>query len=357
MNTQTKPVNNRGRKNNTKQKRRPRRRTRRPLVVSAPGSQQPKLHVSQCALDYLKALVNPWATFHEPPCIPDLISIPSYKYSTTAKITMAIGTGGVGWVCLDPWTMMCTGVSLEDAPLKYTTTTYAADTATALVNDVVSTPGVTTGQSNSPFTFTNVQDDSIQFRLVGGAIKLQYVGTNLNLGGECISYRSPGNVDYRAHQSTLLQIASSTRFPCKRGDVSVCYLPDNTSFLSYFNIKSYSIYHGGSQHHSIGFYVTGVPGNTYAVEAKCHFEMVGGNFQVTASSTDATGFAAVSSSVQTSSLPAEGPFLQMKQALQRLGSAFLDGSSYMLQRAAGAAGAAATQYAVNAGVRTLALMM
>jgi hypothetical protein len=81
--------------------------------------------LSSCSAEYAKALIDPWCVTI-PPCVPDTIVLPSFKYSTRGRGNFVIGTAGVGYIAMLP----INGATSDRGCVAYTNATYAATTIT-----------------------------------------------------------------------------------------------------------------------------------------------------------------------------------------------------------------------------------
>jgi hypothetical protein len=326
---------------------RPRKRAR--MAVSEAKS---VIHFSECAVDYLRALIDPFGDFMQPPCIPDMISIPSFKYNSRTRGVMYIGTSGYGFVSYDPFTAAVNDCSQADACLNTSTAAWAGSSFNAAPDGTTVVATNSTSMFNTAGLASTTTNGGAQIRLVGGAVRITYTGTTLNQGGTVLILRFPSNINLTPTYGQVINFRQTTVTPVTRKELSVNYMPDTVSYISYQSFPtSYTTAGGGTTHKSIGFMVTGVPGITFQVEAVSHFELIGSTYTQSPSHTDPSGFGAAMQAAQTTEPSEANSFVQFKSALGRMASQFVEGSSQILSRASLAAGAAATTYAVNSGVR------
>jgi len=171
--------------------------------------------LNPCIKDFLKAQFNPWGEFTTPPCIPDLLAMPSYKVSYFAKGQFASsGTTGIGFICLNPY--MIFGHeggghtnNFYSSPILYTDQSYPrGDISTTQArnwNFTGTNPsfsGMPVGENpaywNSPWISdatmnANIQAGAIDWRLVGAGLKVKYAGAALTRKGVYILYEDPTN--------------------------------------------------------------------------------------------------------------------------------------------------------------------
>jgi hypothetical protein len=58
--------------------------------------------VLPCTLHYTAALLDPFDYSGEMPCVPDMHTIPSYKYRQYARGEFSTGTNGKGFIMVNP---------------------------------------------------------------------------------------------------------------------------------------------------------------------------------------------------------------------------------------------------------------
>lgn len=65
----------------------------------------PSFHMTPCAMDYFKALYNPFDLGINP-CIPGLFPLPSQKFCVRTRGTFQVGSDGYGGIAFWPWRML-----------------------------------------------------------------------------------------------------------------------------------------------------------------------------------------------------------------------------------------------------------
>lgn len=178
---------------------------------------------SRCTKLYATALMDPWAC-SEPPCIPDEISLPSYKVGPTIRGTFSIGTAGVGFILMNGYNLA------SDTPTVRTTTpTYAAPIVDATL------PGTLTANNNSPFVTSQISTNGVQLRLVGAGIKCRYMGSEIQRSGRAVMVRSPvnGALPNGLPPQAYLTYRESNTAPNDRKEHFVCHRPAAALDLSY----------------------------------------------------------------------------------------------------------------------------
>lgn len=141
--------------------------------------------LSDCSVNYALALSDPWDT-PEPPCIPDNITVESWKFSVRSRGTGVVGLNGVGYVAMNPFNPYAysatntTTVYVTDA--TYNTTGYNLNVAGSIVQ---------TTDATQPYTNAINYDQA--YRVVGAGIKVCYTGNEMNRQGIWLSVRDPSN--------------------------------------------------------------------------------------------------------------------------------------------------------------------
>lgn len=269
-------------------------------------SPQLNIRLSPCANKYLRCLSMPFDDIDEV-CIPDMISLPSFKTKWTSRGTFAAGTTGFGYVSLNPYLMAQSSVAVNptgtQAPINFSLSTYTGTVAhvrptTTSVNTAFA--GSNSQYSMNDLVFGNAQNFS--FRLVGAGLRVRFIGTNLNQGGRLILFRNrnniPAAVDINVN-NVLTDIYYSTD-PVDRSWREVTYAPASTDDANYEEESDPTT--GGIDYRIMYALVEGVvPGQSFEFEAIGHFEYIGGGvlkaLPVTVSHADPVGYGAVISSL------------------------------------------------------------
>jgi len=159
----------------------PNRRKRR-----APATGDAGLRLSQCARDYAAALADPVGG--PLACLPIWPALLTRKFRTFAKGQANTGTNGFGFVIAQPWF----GSMSDQVVVQSTDANFTGTTAAGIVT--VGT-GVNNANSNSDYVAATFAAGALQsqFRLVVGALRVRYVGTELNRGGDFLGYCDPNH--------------------------------------------------------------------------------------------------------------------------------------------------------------------
>ncbi len=337
--------NSQPKRNQARRKRqRQRKKASNPRTLQVTNIKKMMLRVGNCTRYYARAVINPFAYLAEPPCIPDSISMPSNKYTTTCRGVLSTGVQGTGFILVSPFLMSASGldsnVSGLDQPVIYTNTSYDQP-GLRYNNSSTFVVGTEAANSNSPYNYTNFFDDNVrQFRVVGCGVKLRYVGSTFRNQGRVCSFRSPGNVSIPSGtvvpMSTLLKDNANQVFPVTRAHQYVNYVPDSHYFLGYQTFDSYMPSAGGNSHRAIGFLIEGADASvpqSWEFEVIAHFEAIGPNFTYTPSHSDAQGFGGVLSSLPET-VPTRGGDAEENSLWQRFSQYFDNESTrYVMDRA------------------------
>jgi len=236
--------------------------------------------LSPCASHYLKALTNPWGKFSELPCIPDTISLPSYKFKCVTRGSFTVGSGLVGYVGVAPF------VPVNDQPcVVYTGGTYAG------TNFQYPAAGVFTAVNDSPFTTADI--GNMEFRLVGCGVQASYFSSEVFRAGLVVLHRDPLNqaIPSGSNSASLLAYRTSTQAHATSDLMGICYQPSLQDQLSY-------VHPVFPQAVTLLFYVEGGNSDTsWSYEVVQFFEAIGNRQSPTASHADPVGMGAVLSSL------------------------------------------------------------
>lgn len=269
-------------------------------TLSASPIYQGKL--SSCAQSYAKALTDPFGPTTEAPCIPDTITLPSYKFSTTTRGVFVVGTSGLGYVSYDPWLAVHNGASVAapftNAPVRFTQAAFAGASF-----DAATIPaGTGVAASNSQITVSQMQDNlqTRDFRLVGAGLRVRYASNELDRGGRMIVYRNRANLPLLGATTiaSLLRDNFYSTVPVDREWHTITYAPSRAADITYQKyvdpisalLPGYPIFLS---------LVETKPGLSFEFEAVSHFEMIAGSvgLPITPSHADPAGFGAVTSSM------------------------------------------------------------
>ena len=223
--------------------------------------------LSECTRDYASALMNPW-DMDRPPCIPDLITLPSYKFGARARGTFQIGTAGVGFVAISPYTGVArTASGLSGFHVYYTSSAYTL----ASYTDVGGTAGLFANYNDTMLDIANLSRKGFQFRVVGCGVKCKFMGSEINRSGRIVEYRQPNNqaITNGSTAQDLLNNRETATAPNDRKEHYVQFRPANQADLYYqdqilFNSPTMTCFVEG-----------GTPGQAFEYDAVWWFECTG----------------------------------------------------------------------------------
>jgi len=241
-----------------------------------------KFKLSQCSTLYLKALTDPFNLEGGVACIPDEFDIPSFKCLSVTRGTMALGNLGVGFVCVKHQPTSDETAIIATNGVTFTGTTV---TAVALANGVTAYSNV-----GAPFVASQFSggssDNAYMWRLVGGGLRIRYLGTELNRSGREIPYRKNTLVNivgFNAAQllsrpevpsiATRREWATVTHLPL--GSVNIGSAAGQISDYEY-NPETVAAFGTGAAgvFADLGFFIDGgVAGNAYEWEWYQHYEI------------------------------------------------------------------------------------
>lgn len=187
--------------------------------VKASPAQIMKINSSKmvdCAHDYAMAQWNPFGDFSASPCVPSVLALPTRKVTYRIRGKMSTGTGGVGFVTLNPYLYAKgprTNLTNNDAfaPVWHSDSTYDGEAAfqietangsggvRALDTAALPTgwvPAYTDGEWDQQTLGAQQDLDNLGFRVVGAGLRIQYQGKTLNREGQYVLFEDPGNDGY-----------------------------------------------------------------------------------------------------------------------------------------------------------------
>lgn len=237
--------------------------------------------MSECSKHYMHALCDPWGV-KETPCVPDAITLPSYKVSFFHRGTFAVGVNGSGFITVDPYD----GVAGNAAMGTKTDAGYTG------VGYYPALPYVSNFSSNSPYAVSDFALGGIsRRRVVAAGVKVRYIGPELTRGGRIIEYRHPNN--YNAPTGSvdmLLGNRETEPVPVDRAWHYAMWKPAVPEDLAYTTAPQATL----------GFcllvcVVGAPPGDNFEYDVIVHYEIVGSNVpNLTVSHNDPLGMAVLS---------------------------------------------------------------
>jgi hypothetical protein len=162
---------------------------------------------SECALTYSQAVIDPWSC-KEPPCVPDMYTIPSWKLGSRSRGSFQVGSGGCAYIIANPYAIG-------------TLTTCGYYTNASFANAIIGAPGETNTVAftgTTPFPASSIGSNGSQYRTVGAGLAVRWIGSEYQRGGQMILYRDPNNstTTVGAGTSTFLLNTETTTIPVDR---------------------------------------------------------------------------------------------------------------------------------------------
>lgn len=194
--------------------------------VSNQKQNRPKAYIAPCTQSYAMTLHDPFRVHGIGlPCTP---VIPSLKTEAFSKATVETGTAQVGFIQVDPLRM----IASDTAAIWASNATFTgSQTETAGV-------GVVALTANSPYTnaqFTG-EEGGLSFRVVSCGLRVRYIGTELNRGGELFAVSHPSHADINQMSLNEARALNTTKiYPVTKDWVTVLWcpvLPNDYSYTS-----------------------------------------------------------------------------------------------------------------------------
>jgi hypothetical protein len=244
--------------------------------------------LSRCAKLYVHALLDPWS-LNETPCVPDNITLPSYKFSARYRGTVVVGTSGIGFVAVDPY-LFCT----SDKSIAWTDATYAFPGVEFGIVGVNETPS----DSAYPIAqFNPTNPNNLTLRVVGFGMRMRYTGSEMSRSGQLISYRQPENrqVPHPYPPSFFLSNREAVTVPADRAWHSCLWRPALPRDLAYFEPFSDLT---ALEYSNMIVISGGVPGTSFEIDLVGWYELIGNTLpNLTRSHSDPLGMSVVSASL------------------------------------------------------------
>jgi len=290
-------------------------------------SGRPVVHLSPCAVDYARCLINP---FTGPlACVPTVPSLDSRKERVFARGTFGASATGFAYVVFDPRESI-----VNDRDCGY----YSLAGGGAVDIQTQSLAGISANfRSNSDYQTAQIGENSLlaDYRVVGSGLRIRYVGTELQRGGTVVGLCEPTHCSLVGQtQTTMLAYDESAIFDATRNWSNVVYRPfldDDFDFIGTFPVKANL---DSDTCFFLGFTISGtVSGNSWDFEAYTVSELNGVNIRgMTYSHADPQAFGAIMSGpMQKEIMKPFGGEARAKEAgfLDKLGNLMLDGLSWV----------------------------
>lgn len=256
--------------------------------------QRPSVHLSKCATDYARSLTNPF-TGPEGACIPSYPALMTRKLRVWCKGVMSSGTAGFAYILASPERSAANTTN----SVFYSGPTYAGSVLTTSA-----AAGVLAGMSNSdyPIGSFGATANLAQYRVVSSGLRVRYIGTELNRGGQLIALQEPTHDSLEGYTIPSMDAQDqSVRFKVNERWTTLTYRPITDAETNFSTDPS----GGGLRPYYLGMAIQTPPGvtQTYEFEFFTNLEISGQNVRgSTPSHVDLTGYSAVHTVSQTSRL-------------------------------------------------------
>lgn len=282
-----------------------------------------------CALNYIESQYNPFKTFSGDVCVPDFISMPSYKTSFKSRGTFYSngGAGGCAYILLNPY-LPTNGPDTSGGPITnpgYCAPIWFSNANTYVAPGVIPGPLLVSPSSvaatiattataaywDSEITAQSAKDSLIgdgkyDWRIVSVGIKIKYAGNVMNRKGQIILWADPQNSNYMSlhnmDENTLLKYKEASFEALGDGEYCVTYHPRNISDLAYSSEFGHDL-NGLAGYPTLLIAIYGgtqAAGDSYTFEAVSHWELTGSSVPARSKSTaDPSGFACAQGIIPT----------------------------------------------------------
>lgn len=310
--------------------------------------------MEECVKEYMLALNDPWTAGS--PCIPDVISIPSYKYKKTCTFDFTVGTGKVGFFVASGMIFLPhDGKSIAGPPFSstaaynpinsvvFTTSAYAAtvnDSWPVLLQDGTNNyqPGLQgLDFAQSPFSASQLNNNKIMWRLVGFGARIHPTGTVSNRAGTISLIRfDPEYYPSSDFNNNVLNARPDThRTSITTGPYYVSYTPKHPDDVDYVKCQKLSVagvlfntvgnVQVGVPEATLGCYVIGAtPGDTFSVDLVAHYEIIGQGYPTTPSHSSPVAMAKIIQESNSLNKMANGALDMGRMAAKVIGSNWRD---------------------------------
>lgn len=281
---------------------------------------QKVVKLEPAALNYLKAITDPFDDFVVPPAVPTLVNVPSQKIRVTARGNLTCDSAGKAWIVMNPFvgplngnggTGYYGGGANQDfaVPIIYNDSSDAV-TALTTLNEAIdpANAGFPAGLGKSYWAQGNVNTVNLaysldnllkpgadmnyfDYKLVGAGIRIRYVGREDAKSGRVYVYEDPLNEGALARETadTGLRTYNNMENDLKRvrveplrGEHCSVYRPRRDIDLNWSSEWGYTAGNAVpdlANYHVLGIFVDGCgdatnPGK-FIWEAVAHYEFTG----------------------------------------------------------------------------------
>jgi hypothetical protein len=284
--------------------------------------------LSKCLLSYARASIDPFDNITDMPCIPDSLTVPSYKFRTYLEADVTVGAAGTGFAIMNPYHMIFNNNlvvgTYSDYPVLTTNTGYLNPGYLWTTLMIGAGIGLNAYNPQSPL----VIDPNVKYRLVAAGMELDYTGVLLNQSG-LVSVIQWDGLDSLPNPNTIPIIRQHPRCQtCPTSREARCYVryePARSEDFSYHNVNYYYPHTLGDipGYYPMGIFVSGATsGTTFRVRAVAFFEVQSTNLPATPSESDAVGFPAFQAA-RSAHLPTPDPQTDLWTILKNTASNIL----------------------------------
>lgn len=276
-----------------------------------------------CTAHYVESQYNPFKSYPGGVCIPDFISMPSYKFSTKARGNATFNSSGCCYVMMNPYIIFndLDGTVAGGSNQYYQAPIWASNggnnmgSPTTIPSKALTDPATTLAnvQSaanpyywDSPVTTAAAKaalagDGKWDWRPVSAGIKVKYAGDVMARKGQIVLFEEPTNSETLSTnnqtQAGLLQRVEAAFSAFGDGEYAVTYHPRNLSDLDYVSSWAANLADRSGWLSSYPVLLIaifgGPPNETVVFEAMCHWEITGSAVPSrTKSHSDPNGFGA-----------------------------------------------------------------
>jgi len=294
--------------------RQPREQTAPAALGQEPG--QVGLHVSNSTEAYMHGIANP---SDAPACGMPIGGIPSEKNKCWSRGRMSTGTNKLGFILFSP-----SSIAANNIPCAWVTEDSFAGTVISAPG--TPTAGVTPKTSNSPYGIAQFGSDLLKARFVCGEIRVRYIGTELNRGGDATVYcESNHNTLVGYDETKLLSYAACGRSFIGMNDWISCKYngvvdPSEENFVNTPNANANT----KNANPCMAIWInTAVASQPFDYEVWGHFEIIGSiAANMTTVTPDPTGHTATNSAAQETQINHPGSHEESHYMTGLLGKVF-----------------------------------
>lgn len=259
------------------------------------------IHLSPTTEAYMHAIANP---SDAPAAGMAVGGIPSEKMKVWSRGSFATGTTGFGYILVRPATGAATGAGVTAVMGVTSLSSYTGSTMSNVVG--ANTQAVI---SNSTYVPSQFSATGVKYRLVAAEVRVRYVGTELNRGGNAVVYCDPNHNSVAAYgQAQLLTNPSAGR--------------SDIEMAEWISCKYNGVVDPTEENYSFGFTEADNKANNWCMaiaiqsaavaqpfdyEVYAHFEIIGANStNLSSTISDPVGHGAVNTAAQTAQIEHPG---------------------------------------------------